>query len=133
MGDAGIIIMSVWKGSATWCLPGRVQGIPVSAVRGGDDRRRQRLAGVLADHPPLLSPMMFLAVVLDRHQLRSRCRPAYVMTNGGRGRRTNTIVLYIYQNGSSYSAGYARYRLGLFGVIFIFTLFQMRLQGAGSI
>ena len=56
---------------------------------------------------------------------------AYVMTNGGPANATNTIVLYIYQN------GFVFFRMGyasaiawvLFGVIFVFTLMQMRLQG----
>lgn len=128
-----IIIMSVWKGfgyNMVLFLAG-LQGIPSSiyeaaTIDGAD--AWQRFWRITL---PLLSPMVFLAVVLTVISSFQVFDQAYVMTRGGPANATNTIVLYIYQNGFEYfRMGYASaIAWVLFGVIFVFTLLQMRLQG----
>lgn len=128
-----IIIMSVWKGfgyNMVLFLAG-LQGIPTAiyeaaTIDGADGWQRFWRITL-----PLLSPMLFLAVVLTVISSFQVFDQAYVMTNGGPANATNTIVLYIYQNGFQYfRMGYASaIAWVLFGVIFVFTLLQMRLQG----
>jgi multiple sugar transport system permease protein len=130
---AAIIIMSVWKGfgyNMVLFLAG-LQGIPVTIYEAAmidGANAWQRFWSITL---PLLSPMVFLAVVLTVISSFQVFDQAYVMTNGGPANATNTIVLYIYQNGFQYfRMGYASaIAWVLFGVIFIFTLAQMRLQG----
>jgi multiple sugar transport system permease protein len=128
-----IIIMSVWKGfgyNMVLFLAG-LQGIPVSLYEAAmidGATGWQRFWRITL---PLLSPTVFLAVVLTVISSFQVFDQAYVMTGGGPANATNTIVLYIYQNGFQlFRMGYASaIAWVLFGVIFIFTLVQMRLQG----
>jgi multiple sugar transport system permease protein len=80
---------------------------------------------------PLFSPTMFFAIVMTVISSFQVFDQAYVMTGGGPANATNTIVLYIFQNGFQFfRMGYASaIAWVLFAVIFIFTLLQMRLQG----
>src|SRR3954462_6808093 len=79
---------------------------------------------------PLLSPAMFLAVILTVISSFQIFDQAFVMTGGGPSNATNTIVLYIFQNGFQFfKMGYASaVAWALFAVIFGFTLIQMWLQ-----
>jgi len=131
---AAIIIMSVWKGfgyNMVLFLAG-LQGIPITIYEAAmldGANAWQRFWKITL---PLLSPMVFLAVVLTVISSFQVFDQAYVMTNGGPANATNTIVLSIYQNGFQYfRMGYASaIAWVLFGVIFLFTLAQMRLQGS---
>ena len=138
LGDAhwampAIILMSVWKGfgyNMVLFLAG-LQGIPLSIYEAAmidGANAWQRFWRITL---PLLSPVIFLAVVLTVISSFQVFDQALVMTNGGPANATNTIVLYIYQNGFQFfRMGYASaIAWVLFVVIFIFTLFQMRLQG----
>jgi len=80
---------------------------------------------------PHISPATVLALVNSLLTSFQVFDQAYVMTNGGPANATNTIVLYIYQNGFQYfRMGYASaIAWVLFAAIFLFTLAQMRLQG----
>lgn len=130
---AAIIIMSVWKGfgyNMVLFLAG-LQGIPASIYEAAmidGANAWQRFWSITL---PLLTPMVFLAVVLTVISSFQVFDQAYVMTNGGPANATNTIVLYIFQNGFQYfRMGYASaIAWVLFAVIFLFTLAQMRLQG----
>src|SRR5919201_2213582 len=128
-----IIIMSVWKGfgyNMVLFLAG-LQGIPVSIYEAAMIDGASAWQRFWRITLPLLSPVIFLAVVLTVISSFQVFDQAYVMTRGGPANATNTIVLYIYQNGFEYfRMGYASaIAWVLFGVIFIFTLLQMRLQG----
>jgi multiple sugar transport system permease protein len=138
LGDANwampaLILMSVWKGfgyNMVLFLAG-LQGIPVALYEAAmldGASAWQRFWRITL---PLLSPTVFLAVVLTVISSFQVFDQAYVMTNGGPAGATNTIVLYIYQNGFQFfRMGYASaIAWVLFGVIFVFTLLQMRLQG----
>ncbi|MDQ6670744.1 MAG: sugar ABC transporter permease [Chloroflexota bacterium] len=128
-----LILMSLWKGfgyNMVLFLAG-LQGIPgtiyEAAVIDGAGAR-QRFWHITL---PLLSPTMFFAVVMTVISSFQVFDQAYVMTGGGPANATNTIVLYIFQNGFQFfRMGYASaVAWVLFAVIFAFTLLQMRMQG----
>jgi multiple sugar transport system permease protein len=128
-----IILMSVWKGfgyNMVLFLAG-LQGIPVTIYEAAMIDGASAWQRFWRITLPLLSPTIFLAVVLTVISSFQVFDQALVMTNGGPANATNTIVLYIYQNGFQFfRMGYASaIAWVLFGVIFVFTLFQMRLQG----
>ena len=128
-----LILMSVWKGfgyNMVLFLAG-LQGIPTSIYEAAmidGATAWQRFWRITL---PLLSPTVFLAVVLTVISSFQVFDQALVMTRGGPAGATNTIVLYIYQNGFEFfRMGYASaIAWVLFGIIFVFTLLQMRLQG----
>ena len=128
-----LILMSLWKGfgyNMVLFLAG-LQGIPgqiyeAALIDGaGPWQRFWRIT------LPLLSPTMFFAVVMTVISSFQVFDQAYVMTGGGPANATNTIVLYIFQNGFQFfRMGYASaVAWVLFAVIFAITLVQMRLQG----
>jgi multiple sugar transport system permease protein len=128
-----LILMSVWKGfgyNMVLFLAG-LQGIPTSIYEAATIDGASAWQRFWRITLPLLSPTIFLAVVLTVISSFQVFDQALVMTRGGPANATNTIVLYIYQNGFEFfRMGYASaIAWVLFGVIFIFTLFQMRLQG----
>lgn len=128
-----LILMSVWKGfgyNMVLFLAG-LQGIPTNlyeaaAIDGaGPWQRFWRIT------LPLLTPTTFFAIVMTVISSFQVFDQAYVMTGGGPASATNTIVLFIYQNGFQFfRMGYAAaVAWVLFALIFIFTIVQMRLQG----
>jgi multiple sugar transport system permease protein len=127
-----IIIMSVWKGAGynmVIFLAG-LQGIPqhlyeAAAIDGAGAWRR-----FVHITLPLLSPTTFFVLVITIINSFQVFEQALVMTEGGPANATNTIVLFIYQNGFQYyMMGYAAAVAWiLFAIIFIFTLLQARLQ-----
>jgi multiple sugar transport system permease protein len=127
-----LILMSLWKGfgyNMVLFLAG-LQGIPSTiyeaAVIDGAGAWQRFWRITL----PLLSPTMFLAIVLTIISSFQVFDQAYVMTGGGPVNATNTVVLYIFQSGFQFfRMGYASaIAWVLFAVIFLFTLAQMRLQ-----
>ena len=79
---------------------------------------------------PLLSPTPFFVVVISVISSFQVFDQALVMTGGGPGTATTTLVLYIYQRGfQSFEMGYAAaIALVLFAVIFVFTVIQFVFQ-----
>jgi multiple sugar transport system permease protein len=127
-----LIILGLWKGfgyNMVLFLAG-LQGIPPTLYEAA------MIDGANAWHRfwkitlPLLSPAMFLAVILTVISSFQIFDQAFVMTAGGPSNATNTIVLYIFQNGFQFfKMGYASaIAWALFAVIFTFTLIQMWLQ-----
>ncbi len=128
-----VILMSVWKGfgyNMVLFLAG-LQGIPISIYEAATIDGASAWQRFWRITLPLLSPTVFLAVVLTVISSFQVFDQALVMTRGGPANATNTIVLFIYQNGFEFfRMGYASaIAWVLFGVIFVFTLLQMRLQG----
>jgi multiple sugar transport system permease protein len=127
-----LILMSVWKGfgyNMVLFLAG-LQGIPSTIYEAAlidGASAWQRFWRITL---PLLSPTLFLAVVLTVISSFQVFDQAYVMTGGGPANATNTIVLYIFQTGFQFfRMGYASaVAWVLFAVIFSITLIQMRLQ-----
>jgi multiple sugar transport system permease protein len=127
-----LILMSVWKGfgyNMVIFLAG-LQGIPdhlydAAKVDGATAWRR-----FLNLTLPLLSPTTFFVVVISVISSFQVFDQALIMTNGGPGTATTTLVLYIYQKGfQSFDMGYAAaVALVLFAVIFVFTVVQFLFQ-----
>jgi multiple sugar transport system permease protein len=127
-----LIVLGLWKGfgyNMVLFLAG-LQGIPSTLYEAA------MIDGATAWHRfwkitlPLLSPAMFLAVILTVISSFQIFDQAFVMTSGGPSNATNTIVLYIFQNGFQFfKMGYASaIAWALFAIIFTFTLIQMWLQ-----
>jgi ABC-type sugar transport system permease subunit len=127
-----LIIMSVWKSfgyNMVLFLAG-LQGVPqhlydAAKVDGASGWQRFRDVTV-----PMLSPTTFFVVVISIIGSFQVFDQALVMTNGGPGTATTTLVLYIYQVGfQSFHMGYAAaVAWVLFAVVFVFTLIQFRAQ-----
>ena len=127
-----LILMSVWKGfgyNMVIFLAG-LQGIPdhlydAAKVDGATAWRR-----FLNVTLPLLSPTTFFVVVISVISSFQVFDQALIMTNGGPGTATTTLVLYIYQKGfQSFEMGYAAaVALVLFAAIFVFTVIQFMFQ-----
>ena len=127
-----LILMSVWKGfgyNMVIFLAG-LQSIPdhlydAAKVDGATAWRR-----FLNVTLPLLSPTTFFVVVISVISSFQIFDQALIMTNGGPGTATTTLVLYIYQKGfQSFDMGYAAaVALVLFAAIFVFTVIQFMFQ-----
>ncbi len=127
-----LIFMSVWKtfGYNMVLFVAGLQNIPehlyeAAKIDGASPWQRFRDITL-----PMLSPTTFFVVVISIIGSFQVFDQALVMTAGGPGTATTTLVLYIYEQGfQSFHMGYASaIALVLFMVIFGFTAFQFRVQ-----
>ncbi len=128
----GLILLSVWKSfgyNMVLFLAG-LQGIPDSlyeaaTIDGASGWQRFRYVTI-----PMLSPITFFVIVISTIGSFQVFDQALVMTNGGPGVATTTLVLYIYQVGfQSFHMGYASaVAWVLFAIIFVFTIIQFWFQ-----
>jgi multiple sugar transport system permease protein len=138
-----------WLGSSTWAMPAVIlmslwygfgynmlvfsaglQAIPqhfyeAAAIDGA--KRWQRFWNITL---PLLSPSLFFGIVLTLISSFQVFDQVYILTGGGPGADTTTLVLYTYQNGFTYfHMGYAAtISTVLFILIMAVTLIQFVLQ-----
>jgi len=127
-----IIIMGVWKSfgyNMVLFLAG-LQSIPqhlheAAMLDGASVWQRFRYVTL-----PMLAPTTFFVVVISVIGSFQVFDQALVMTNGGPGIATTTLVLYIFNVGfQSFHMGYAAaIAWVLFAIIFVFTLIQFRAQ-----
>jgi multiple sugar transport system permease protein len=127
-----LIVMSVWKsfGFGMVIFLAGLQAIPqqlYEAARVDGTSPWQSFRNVTL---PLLSPSLFFVVVTSVIASFQVFDQALVMTNGGPGSRTTTLVMYIYQTGfENYDQGYAAAQsLVLFAFIAAITGLQFLLQ-----
>lgn len=127
-----LIFMSVWKtfGYNMVLFVAGLQNIPehlyeAAKIDGASGWQRFRDITL-----PMLSPTTFFVVVISIIGSFQVFDQALVMTAGGPGTATTTLVLYIYEQGfQSFHMGYASaIALLLFVVIFGFTAVQFRVQ-----
>ncbi len=131
-----VILMSVWSGvgfSMVVYLAG-LQSIPgelyeAAKVDGAGAFNRLRYITV-----PMLRPTtLFLLVVgiIGSFQIFTQ---VFIMTNGGPAERTTTMVFFIYEAAFKfYDMGYAStLAFGLFALLFLVTLLQLRLYRKGE-
>lgn len=79
---------------------------------------------------PMLSPAIFFATIMTIINAFKVFTQPYMLTGGGPGDATNTLVLYLYRQGFSYdSLGYAS---SLAWVLFVFIMLITALQFAGQ-
>lgn len=128
----GLIIMSVWKGfgyNMVLFLAG-LQGIPEHLYDAAKVDGATSWTRFLHVTIPLLSPTTFFVVVISVISSFQVFDQALIMTGGGPGTSTTTLVLYIYQKGfQSFEMGYAAaVALVLFAAIFVFTVIQFLFQ-----
>jgi ABC-type sugar transport system permease subunit len=79
---------------------------------------------------PLLSPVTFFVTIMLMLASFNIFESIYVMTDGGPGGATNTIMYYIYQNGFKlYQMGYASALAWvLFLILVVLTIVQFKLR-----
>lgn len=127
-----VILMSIWGGAGYHMviyLAG-LQSIPedyYDAAKVDGANSFQRLFYITI---PLLKPttlFLFITSVIGSFQVFTQI---YIMTSGGPLNRTTTIGYYLYEKAfRHFDMGYASaMAYALFGMIFIFTLFQLRVM-----
>jgi len=128
----GLILMSVWKsfGYNMVIFLAGLQAIPTllyDAARVDGASTWQRFVHVTL---PMLSPTTLFVVVISIIGSFQVFDQALVMTNGGPGTSTTTLVLYIYKAGfQSFNMGYASaIALVMFVIVAAFTALQFVLQ-----
>src|SRR5262249_20403954 len=128
-----IIGMAVWQGlgyNMVIFLAG-LQGIDQSYYEAATMDGGNAWGGVWHIPVPLLSPTTFFIAVIALIGGFQVFVPMFVMTNGGPGNSSMSVVEYIFDNGFRYlHMGLASAAAWvLFAVVFVFTLLQIRLQG----
>jgi multiple sugar transport system permease protein len=127
-----LIAMSVWKsfGFGMVVFLAGLQAIPqqlyeAATVDGSNAWQRFRNITL-----PMLSPAAFFVVVTSIIGSFQVFDQALIMTNGGPGSQTTTLVMYIYRTGfENYDEGYAAAQsLVLFAFIAVITVVQFVLQ-----
>lgn len=127
-----VMIVAVWKNAGYYMVMflGGLQQIPrhlyESAEIDGASKVRQFFSITL----PMLSPTMFMVVILNIINSFQVYDLIAIMTDGGPGRATNVLVYRIYQEGFNYLRyGYASaMAYFLFLIILVITLIQFRGQ-----
>ncbi len=126
-----VIIMSNWQGIgfAMLIILAGLQGIPqeyydASEIDGASGWQRLRHITI-----PLLTPTLFFVVITSLIGALQGFDQFFVLTNGGPGKSTTTLVLYLFQNGFTFfKMGYgAALAFALFLCILVITLIQWRL------
>lgn len=127
-----VIILSVWKdvGFSTVLFMAGLQGIPSSLYEAAWLDGANKWKSFVYITLPLLSSTTFFVIVINVISSFQVFDQAYVLTGGGPGNATNTIVYYIYNNAFQwFRMGYASAVAWLlFGIIFVATLIQFRYQ-----
>ncbi|MGW7686767.1 carbohydrate ABC transporter permease [Kribbella sp. NPDC054772] len=130
-----LILMSVWKsfGFGMVVFLAGLQAIPQQLYEAGRVDGTSPWNSFRHITLPMLSPALFFVIVTSVIGSFQVFDQALIMTNGGPGTRTTTLVMYIYRTGfENYDQGYAAAQsLVLFAFIVIITagqfLFQRRL------
>jgi multiple sugar transport system permease protein len=123
-----VVITDVWKdlGFYVVVFVGGLQTIPGDLYEAAEVDGSNRLQRFVYITLPLLSPtILFLSVIGLIGAVQIFAQP-YVLTQGGPGDATRTVVMYIYEQGFRFfNMGYAStVALSLFVVLFLLTLLQ---------
>jgi multiple sugar transport system permease protein len=127
-----VIIMSVWKslGYNMILFLAGLQGIPREYYEAAEIDGAGTIRRFWNITLPLLSPTMFLVVILSVITSFQVFEQTYVLTGGGPANSTLTLVLMIFYRGfQDFRMGYASsIAYVLFSIVFVITLVQWRLQ-----
>jgi multiple sugar transport system permease protein len=127
-----LILMSVWKsfGFGMVIFLAGLQAIPQPLYEAAEVDGTTAFQRFRAITLPLLSPSMFFVVVTSVIGSFQVFDQALIMTNGGPGSSTTTLVMYIYRTGfENYNQGYAAaLSLVLFAFIVVITAAQFLTQ-----
>lgn len=127
-----VILMAIWKslGYNMLIFLAGLQSIPIhlheaAAIDGANSFQRFRHITV-----PLLAPTTFFVLIISGINSFQVFDLAFVLTKGGPGDATNTMVMYIYNQAFQFfHMGYAAsIAWVLFAIIFVVTLCQHQLQ-----
>lgn len=127
-----IIIFSIWKFVGTPFLYYYIglQNIPTSLyeaaeIDGANGRQKFRYVTL-----PMLTPTIFMVIVLSLISYIQCFDEPYVLTQGGPGISTTTVSLYIYRNFQAQNISYASIlSVFLFVIIMIVTIIQFKVSG----
>lgn len=127
-----VIIMSVWAGfgyNMIIFIAG-IEAIPKSLYEAAEIDGAGRWARLTRITLPLLTPSIFFASVMTLISSLQVFAQPFILTGGGPGSSTTTIVYYLYQYGfQSYEMGYASsIAWSLFILIMSLTYIQFRAQ-----
>jgi multiple sugar transport system permease protein len=127
-----LILMSVWKsfGFGMVVFLAGLQAIPQQLYEAGRVDGTSPWNSFRHITLPMLSPALFFVIVTSVIGSFQVFDQALIMTNGGPGTRTTTLVMYIYRTGfENYDQGYAAAQsLVLFAFIVMITAGQFLFQ-----
>ena len=127
-----LIIFSVWKdvGFSTILFMAGLEGIPQELYEAGDIDGASSWTKFWKITLPLLSPTTFFVLVINVIGSFQVFDQAYVLTGGGPGNATTTIVYYVYNYAfQRFKMGYASSAAWiLFAIIFVITIIQFKHQ-----
>jgi len=127
-----LIAMSVWKsfGFGMVVFLAGLQAIPQQLYEAAKVDGSSAWQSFRRVTLPMLSPALFFVIVTSIIGSFQVFDQALIMTNGGPGSRTTTLVMYIYRTGfENYDQGYAAAQsLVLFAFIVMITATQFLLQ-----
>lgn len=132
MAMPSVIIMSVWRGlgfNIVVFLAG-LQSIPRDLYEAAELDGAGGWAQFWQITVPLLTPTLFFAAIMALISSFQVFEQTYIMTQGGPGNATLTLVYQIFLNGFTYlRMGYASaLSFVLFAILFVITIIQVRLQ-----
>lgn len=132
MAMPSVIIMSVWRGlgfNIVVFLAG-LQSIPRDLYEAAELDGAGGWAQFWQITVPLLTPTLFFAAIMALIASFQVFEQTYIMTQGGPGNSTLTLVYQIFLNGFTYlRMGYASaLSFVLFAMLFVITIIQVRLQ-----
>lgn len=132
MAMPSVIIMSVWRGlgfNIVVFLAG-LQSIPRDLYEAAELDGAGGWAQFWQITVPLLTPTLFFATIMALISSFQVFEQTYIMTQGGPGNATLTLVYQIFLNGFTYlRMGYASaLSFVLFAILFVITIVQVNLQ-----
>jgi len=123
-----VVLLSIWQGFGYNMLvfSAALDGIPNSLTEAAAIDGAGTVARFFRIVLPLITPSIFFAVVLTLISSFQVFTQAYVLTGGGPGNATTTMVVYLYEQGFQF------YKMGLasavawvlFIIILVITVFQ---------
>jgi multiple sugar transport system permease protein len=123
-----VVLLSIWQGFGYNMLvfSAALDGVPTTLIEAATIDGASATARFFRIRLPLITPSIFFAVVLTLISSFQVFTQAYVLTGGGPGNATTTMVVYLYEQGFRF------FNLGiasaiawvLFVIILIITIFQ---------
>ena len=123
-----VVMLSIWQGFGYNMLvfSAALDAVPASLTEAAAIDGAGSIARFFRIILPLITPAIFFAVVLTLISSFQVFTQAYVLTGGGPGNATTTMVVYLYEQGFQF------YKLGLasavawvlFVIILVITIFQ---------
>lgn len=127
-----LIVMSTWQGIGynVVILGAGLNAINPSAIEATKIDGANGWTRFVHVVFPLLSPSFFFCTIMTIMNAFKVFAQPYILTNGGPGDATNTLVLYLYRQGFSYNdLGYAS---AIAWVLFVFVMLVTALQFVGQ-